>query len=85
MHPQFWLENLKGRDHLKDLDVNGRVVFKWILENSVDRCGLHLSGLGYGLVVGCAHCYEPFVSIKCTGLLDCFCTLLDSQKDCSVK
>jgi hypothetical protein len=23
--------NLKGRDHLKDLDVDGRIILEWIL------------------------------------------------------
>jgi hypothetical protein len=27
----IWLENLKGRDHLKDLGKEGRIVLKWIL------------------------------------------------------
>jgi hypothetical protein len=38
----FRLENLKGRDHLKDLDVDGKI----ILEDRVGRCGLNLSNLG---------------------------------------
>jgi hypothetical protein len=25
---KFWLENLKGRDHLEDLHVDGRKIFK---------------------------------------------------------
>jgi hypothetical protein len=27
----FWLGNLRGRDYLEDLDVDGRVILKWIL------------------------------------------------------
>jgi hypothetical protein len=27
----FWLENLKGRDHLEDLCVDGRIILEWIL------------------------------------------------------
>jgi hypothetical protein len=27
----FWLKSLKGRDHLKDLGVDGRIILKWIL------------------------------------------------------
>jgi hypothetical protein len=26
MHILFWLENLKGRDHLEDLGVNGIII-----------------------------------------------------------
>jgi len=32
MHTKFWLENLKGRDHSEDLDVDGRVILQWILQ-----------------------------------------------------
>jgi hypothetical protein len=28
---QFWSENLKGRDHLEDVGVDGRIILKWIL------------------------------------------------------
>jgi hypothetical protein len=27
----FWLGNLKGKDHLEDLGVDGRILLKWIL------------------------------------------------------
>jgi hypothetical protein len=32
MHTKFWSENLKRRDHLKDLDVDGRIILEYILE-----------------------------------------------------
>jgi hypothetical protein len=32
-YTKFWLENLKGRDYLGDLSVDGRVILKWILTN----------------------------------------------------
>jgi hypothetical protein len=31
MHTVFWLENLKGRDHLEDLGVDGDIILEWIL------------------------------------------------------
>jgi hypothetical protein len=31
MHAEFWLESLKGRDHLEDIGVNLRIILKWIL------------------------------------------------------
>jgi hypothetical protein len=31
MHTILWLENLKGRDHLEDLDVGGKIILEWIL------------------------------------------------------
>jgi hypothetical protein len=30
--PQFWSENLKGRDNLEDLVVDGRTTLKWNLK-----------------------------------------------------
>jgi hypothetical protein len=38
-----WLENLKGRDHLEDLGINGKIL-EWMLEEYVRRCGLDSSG-----------------------------------------
>jgi hypothetical protein len=31
IHTIFWLENLKGRDHLEDLDVERKIILEWIL------------------------------------------------------
>jgi hypothetical protein len=31
MHIKFWSENLKGRDHVDDLDVDGRIILELIL------------------------------------------------------
>jgi hypothetical protein len=27
----IWLENLKGRDHLLDIGIDGRIILEWIL------------------------------------------------------
>jgi len=27
----FWLENLKGREHLEDLDIHGKIILESIL------------------------------------------------------
>jgi hypothetical protein len=35
MHAVFWLENLKGRAHLEDLDVDGEI----ILERNLGKYG----------------------------------------------
>jgi hypothetical protein len=29
---KFWLENLKRNDHLKDLGLDGKFIFKFIVE-----------------------------------------------------
>jgi hypothetical protein len=36
MHTKFLLENLKGRDHSKDLGVDGKILLEWNLEK---ECG----------------------------------------------
>jgi len=30
MHTIFWLENLKGRDHLEDLGTDGKIILELI-------------------------------------------------------
>lgn len=45
MHTGFGLQNLKEKDSLEDLSVNGRAILKWIL-NMMGWRGLDLSGLG---------------------------------------
>jgi hypothetical protein len=37
MRSKFWSEKLKGRDHLKNLDVEGRIILKYILAKSGGR------------------------------------------------
>jgi hypothetical protein len=39
----FWSEYLKGRDHSKDLGVNGKIILEWILR---ERSGLNAFGSG---------------------------------------
>jgi hypothetical protein len=31
MHTEFWLKNLKGRDHTEDLGMDGRIILEWTL------------------------------------------------------
>jgi hypothetical protein len=31
MHTKLWFENLKGRDHLEDLGVDGKIILELIL------------------------------------------------------
>jgi len=30
VHTGFWLGNLRERDHLEDLGVDGRIILRWI-------------------------------------------------------
>jgi hypothetical protein len=30
MHPKFRLEHLRGKDHLEDLGVEGKMILEWI-------------------------------------------------------
>ena len=32
MHTGFWWGDLRGGDHLEDLDVDGRIILKWIFK-----------------------------------------------------
>jgi hypothetical protein len=34
MHSVFWLEIVKGKDHLEDLGVDGKIILVWILSTS---------------------------------------------------
>jgi hypothetical protein len=40
MDTKFWLENLLGRDFLKDLVVDEKIVLKWAKGDSLRECGL---------------------------------------------
>jgi hypothetical protein len=37
MHTLFWLQNLKGRDHFEDIEVNERIILEWILGKYVGK------------------------------------------------
>jgi hypothetical protein len=44
----FWRESQKERNHLEDIDVGGRIIFKWILEK---QDGLAWTGLIWLMIV----------------------------------
>jgi hypothetical protein len=43
---KFLLGSLKGRDHLKDLGVVGRIILYGSLRNRAEKCGLDSSDSG---------------------------------------
>ena len=32
VHAEFWWPNLRDRNHLQDIDVDGKIILKWILK-----------------------------------------------------
>jgi len=46
MHTKFSYTNLKWRDHLVDIGVDGGLILKRILENREWECGLHSTSSG---------------------------------------
>jgi hypothetical protein len=54
MHTKLWLENLKGRNHSEDLDVDGGIILESVL-GKWDRkvwigCICHMTGISGGLL-----------------------------------
>jgi hypothetical protein len=56
---------------LKDGDIDGRIILKWILEKGYRGAILDRSGLGQGQAPGSCECgNEPSHSIKCREFLE---------------
>jgi hypothetical protein len=65
MHTKFWTENLQGRDHLEDLEPEGRVILAWILGIKGAKAWTGRIWLRVGPMVSfCEHGKEPPGSIK---------------------
>ena len=70
MQTGFLWENLRRRDHLGALTIDGSVTLKWIFKKWDGKHGLNCSGSGQGQVGGACECgNEPLVSIKCGNFL----------------
>jgi hypothetical protein len=71
MYTKSGSENLKERDHMKDTDVDGKIILKWIFKEKVAECGLVSFGLEQGPMMGCyEHDNEPSGSIQVEEFLD---------------
>jgi hypothetical protein len=46
LYTKFWLENLKGIDHLEDVGIDGRIILEWSLGNQGVSCELDSCGSG---------------------------------------
>jgi len=67
----FWWGNVREGGHLEDPVIDGRIILRWFFRKWDGGHGLHLSGSGYGQVVGTCKCGNgPSRSIKCRGFLD---------------
>jgi hypothetical protein len=64
MRKKLWLENLKGRDHSEDLNIDGSITLKWKV--GWDVSGLDSPAAGKRLATGCVQSDEKFDSIKGT-------------------
>jgi hypothetical protein len=66
MHRKSWLESLKGKDHSKNLGLDGRIILKWE--------GRVLTGFIWLRMVSvtgsCKHSDESSGSIKCWECFD---------------
>jgi hypothetical protein len=46
MHTAFWLGNQKGRDHLEDLGIDGKIILEWILGKEGGKVWMDASASG---------------------------------------
>jgi hypothetical protein len=46
LHIGFWWENLRERDNLEDIDVDGRIILRWIFRKLDAEYGLDRAGSG---------------------------------------
>jgi hypothetical protein len=66
----FWWGNLRERDYLGDIGIDGRIILGWVFRNWYVGLWTGLGWLRIGLVAGnCEYCIEHLGSIKCREFL----------------
>ena len=67
----FWWGSLRKRDHWGDLDIDGRIILRWIFRKWEGVVGTGWSWLRIGTGGGtCEYGDEPSGSVKCREFLD---------------
>jgi hypothetical protein len=67
----FWWGDVRERDKLEDLSIDGRIYSNESSKSRMGRRGLDGSGAGQGQMADtCECCNEPLGSIKCEEFLD---------------
>jgi hypothetical protein len=49
LHTKLWSENLKGREHSENLDIDGRVISEWILGKQSGKLQIKFVWLRIGI------------------------------------
>jgi hypothetical protein len=71
--------------HLEHLDVDIRIILKWIFKKWDGMHGLDCSGSGYGQVAGSCDCSSEYSgSIKCGELLEKGDLLASQEGHCCI-
>ena len=64
-HTRLWWGNLRERDHIENLGIDGRIMLKWILKESVGRAWSGFFWLRLGTWGDCKKSNEPSGFRKC--------------------